>query len=249
MAGPATTRSPTRRFGVAAWLQAALSSAPLAAALAIGTVHGPSRSGTPVPPAITVQVVSHGWHSGIVVPAALADAHDWPVRREFPQATYFEVGWGDRAYYPAADPGWWMGLRALLWPRPGVLHIVALQEPPQAAFPGAPRVAVRVSHEGAQRLAASIAASHERSADGAAIALGPASYGQGRFYASVERFHLFATCNVWVARRLRDAGVGLRPSFALTVGMLFRQLAHHAPIPPAPAAPATSAVSIATSAN
>ena len=210
-------------------LRVALSSAPLAAALAIGTVHGPSRSDTQELPAITVHVVSHGWHSGIVVPAALADLHDWPARREFGQAKYFEVGWGDRAYYSAADPGWWTGLRALLWPSPGVLHIVALQGPPQAALPGAPMLAVRVSHEAAQRLAASIADSHERDADGAAIAFGPALYGQGRFYASVERFHLFATCNVWVARRLRDAGLDLRPSFALTPGMLFGQLARHVP--------------------
>lgn len=185
---------------------------------------------------MTVYVVSHGWHSGIVVPAALAQAHDWPAQREFAQARYFEVGWGDRTYYQAVDPGWWMGLRALLRPSPAVLHIVALQVPPQAAFPGAPVLAIRVTHEGAQRLAASIAASHERGADGAAVALGPALYGQGRFYASVERFHLFATCNVWVARRLREAGLDLRPAFAVTTAMLFRQLA--------PKVPATTAAAL-----
>jgi len=217
---PALIRIPSLRSGFTAWLHAAQ----LAAALAIGAVHGPGRCDTPAHPAVTVHVVSHGWHSGIIVPAALADAHDWPVRREFPHARYFEVGWGDRAFYQATDPGWWLGLRALLWPSPGVLHIVALNEPPAASFPGAPVLALRVSHEGAKRLGASIAASHERRADGTPVALGPALYGQGRFYASVERFHLFATCNVWVARRLRDAGVNLRPSFALTAAMLFDQL-------------------------
>jgi len=210
-----------------------LRSAPLAAALAILAVHGPGRAGTPEAPAITVHVVSHGWHSGIIVPAALAAAHDWPVLRDFPRAAYYEVGWGDRAYYQATNPGWWIGLRALLWPSPGVLHVVALQGPPQAAFPGSPMVAVRVSHEGAQRLAASIAASHEAGEDGAPVAFGPALYGQGRFYASAERFHLFATCNVWVARRLRDAGLDLHPSFALTAGMLLAQLERHATAPPA----------------
>lgn len=184
---------------------------------------------------MTVYVVSHGWHSGIVVPAALAQAHDWPARREFPHAQYFEVGWGDRAYYQAVDPGWGMGLRALLWPSPGALHIVALQVPPRVDLPGAPVLALRVSHDGAQRLAASIAASHERGADGAAVAFGPALYGQGRFYASVERFHLFATCNVWVARRLRDAGLELSPAFALTTAMLFGQLARQVPAPSAAA--------------
>lgn len=239
MTRPATNRRPARRPGPAAKLAAALSRAPLAAALVIGVLHAPCRSGTPELPPVTVQVVSHGWHSGIVVPAALAQAHDWPAWREFPQAQYFEVGWGDRAYYQAVEPGWWMGLRALLWPSPGVLHVVALQEPPQAAFPGAPMLVLTLSHEGAQRLAAAIAASHERGADGAPVALGPALYGQGRFYASAERFHLFATCNVWVARRLSEAGLELRPAFALTSGMLFRQLARQ--VPAAPAASAASA--------
>jgi uncharacterized protein (TIGR02117 family) len=240
MTRSATTLTPVRRPGVAARLQAAMRSAPLAAALAIGTVHGQGPSGAPEPPGITVHVVSHGWHSGIIVPAALADAHDWPVRKEFPRAEYYEVGWGDRAYYQATDPGWWLGLRALLWPNPGVLQMVAIEGPPQAAFPATPMVAVRVSHEGAQRLAASIAASHQRDTGSAAIALGPALYGQGRFYASVERFHLFATCNVWVARRLHDGGLDLHPSLALTAGMLFGQLARHVPAPAASVAPAAN---------
>lgn len=239
MTRPSTTRSPTRS-GVATWLLAAIRSAPLAAALTIGATHGPSRSGTLKFPTITVHVVSHGWHSGIIVPAALAHAHDWPVRNEFPQAEYYEVGWGDRAYYQATDPGWWLGLRALLRPNPGVLQVVAIEGSPQAAFPGAPMVAVRISHEGAQRLAAAIAASHERDAAGAAIAFGPSLYGQGRFYASVERFHLFATCNVWVARRLREGGLDLHSPLALTAGLLFGQLARHVNAPAASIAPAAN---------
>lgn len=208
---------------------------------AIGAIAAPCRAAPDQPAALTVHVVSHGWHSGLVVPAALAEAHDWPARREFADALYYEVGWGDRAYYQAADPGWWLGLRALLWPSPGVLHVVALQGPPQTSLPGVPTTAVSLSPEGAQRLGAAIAASHERDAEGRPVAFGPALYGQGRFYASVERFHLFATCNVWVARRLREAGIELQPALALTAGMLLEQLRPAAAVPPPPAASAASA--------
>lgn len=221
-----------------------LRAVPLAVWLAL--VASPCQAGPdpaePAPATITVFVVSHGWHSGIIVAAALADAHDWPARREFPRAEYYEVGWGDRDYYQARDPGWWLGLRALLWPGPGVLQVVALSGPPQTAFPGAPMQPVRLHPQGAARLGASIAASHERDGDGAAIPLGRALYGEGRFYASVERFHLFFTCNVWVARRLREAGLDLQPAFALTADMLMRQLAGSTPdqataVPAGPAAP------------
>ena len=63
-----------------------------------------------------VHVVRHGWHSGIVVRAADVPMQAWPARREFADAEYLEVGWGDRAYYQAPDPSAWLGLRALLWP-------------------------------------------------------------------------------------------------------------------------------------
>jgi uncharacterized protein (TIGR02117 family) len=221
---PATPPVPAPGAFASAWPVVVLRSTVLAAALAISAACARAGSGEPVPPTLTVHVVSHGWHSGIIVPAALAAAHDWPARQEFPDADYFEVGWGDRTYYQATAPGWWLGLLALLRPSPGVLQVVALSGPPYAAFPGTPLLPVRLPPEGAHRLAAAIGASHARDPSGRAIALRPSLYGQGRFYASVERFHLFATCNVWVARRLRDAGLDLLPAFALTAGMLMRQL-------------------------
>ena len=76
-----------------------------------------------------VHVVRHGWHSGIVVRAAEVPLQAWPARREFADAEYLEVGWGDRAYYQAPDPSAWLGLRALLWPTAGVLHMVAFSGP------------------------------------------------------------------------------------------------------------------------
>ena len=206
---------------------------------------------------VAVHVVSHGWHSGLVIPVAVIDDDAWPARREFPAAEHFEVGWGDRAYYQASDPGLWAGLRALLWPSPGVLHIVALRGAPSQHFPGAPRVTLHIHRDGVRRLVVAIAASHERDAEGQPIAFGPSLYGQGRFYASVERFHLFATCNVWVASRLRDAGVAMRPALALTTGLLFAQLPQSpmqapeplAPLPVQPPASAPSTSRSSTAAN
>ncbi len=209
----------------------------LALAGLLGGTPGDAAAVEAAPDTVAVHVVSHGWHSGLVIPAAVIDDDAWPARREFPDAEHFEVGWGDRAYYQASDPGLWAGLRALLWPRPGVLHIVALRGAPAQQLPSAEMATLHISRDGVQRLVAAIAASHERDAEGRAIAFGPSLYGQGRFYASVERFHLFATCNVWVASRLRDAGVAVRPALALTTGLLFAQLPQSPMQAPRPLAP------------
>jgi len=182
-----------------------------------------------------IHVVRHGWHAGIVVRAADVPPDAWPARHEFASAEYLEVGWGDRAYYQAPDPSVWLGLRALLWPGPGVLHVVAFSGPPGREFPGAEIVALQLTSQGMARLVDAVAASHERDAAGRPIAFGPGLYGSSRFYASRERFHLFATCNVWTAALLREAGVPLGPLPLPTAQALFALL-RQAPGAASPAA-------------
>ena len=174
-----------------------------------------------------VHVVRHGWHSGIVVRAADVPAQAWPARREFADAEYLELGWGDRAYYQASAPSVWLGLRALLWPTAGVLHMVAFSGPVERYFASAESVALEITPQGLARLVAAVSASHELDAAGRPIPLGPGLYGTSRFYASSEAFHLFATCNVWVAGMLREAGVPVSPTLSPTSGALFAQLRRH----------------------
>lgn len=175
----------------------------------------------------TVYVVRHGWHTGIVFRAAdlPADSH---LRRAFPQADHVEAGWGDRDFYRAQEPGVVLGLRALLWPTPGALHIVGLSGPPQASFPAARIVELGVAQADLNRMHERVQASFETDADAAPRPLGPGLYGDGRFYASTEDFHAFKTCNVWTAQALRAGGLPLRPAAALTAGLLLRQLEPHA---------------------
>ena len=182
-----------------------------------------------------VYVVRHGWHSGIVVRAADVPEHAWPARREFIGAEHLGVGWGDRAYYPAPDPSVWLGLRALLWPTAGVLHMVAFSGPVEHYFASAEIVALQLTPQGFAQMVAAISASHELDAAGQPIPLGPGLYGTSRFYASREAFHLFATCNVWTAAMLREAGVPVSPTLSPTSGALFAKLRRHGQvIRPAP---------------
>jgi hypothetical protein len=37
-------------------------------------------------------------------------------------------------------------------------------------------------------------------------------------------FHMFSSCNVWVARGLEAGGLPIDPSAAITAGMLLRQV-------------------------
>lgn len=172
----------------------------------------------------TLHVVGHGWHTGIVLRAADVPGGAWPARADFPEAQYLEIGWGDRDYYQAADPGAWLALRAILWPTPGVLQVVAFDGPVERYFGTAEVIELGVSEAGLQRLIDRVRHSHEFDSAGQPIALGPGRYGRSRFYASRERFHLFKTCNVWVAEVLREAGLPVLPSQSITAEQLLAQL-------------------------
>lgn len=200
-----------------------LAVATIVAGCAAQVMHGDPPPMDPARPH-SIYVVRQPWHTGIVVHAADVPAHAWPARRDFPDAAYLEIGWGDRAYYQAADPGVWLGLRALFWPTPGVLHVAAFDGPVERTFGAAEVLELRVSARGLAGLVEVVRDSHELDASGRPIALGPGLYGASRFYASREKFHLFRTCNVWTARVLLEAGIPVSPAGALSANDLMAQL-------------------------
>ena len=212
----------------------------VAAGTADTTAQAASRTTAPNMPAtpalLSVHVVNHGWHTGLVLRAADVPAAAWPVlKADFPAATHFEVGWGDRAYYRAVNPGVWLGLKAVAWPTPGVLHVVAVSTTLErfiAATGISESIEISVSPAGMQRLLEHLRNSHELDDAGRAITLGPGLYGQSRFYASSEHFHLFKTCNVWVAKALQVAGISVTPVAAITASRLMAQLRPLAKVTP-----------------
>jgi len=172
----------------------------------------PELEPTDGPRDVTIYVVSHGWHTGIVVRTADVSPTTWPQSTDFANALYIEIGWGDREYYRQHDPGAGTASRAALIGGPGVLQIVGLTTTPSRAFPASKVVALPVSRQGLDRLCRYVSASYERDARGRPIELGPGLYGDGRFYASRDRFHAFNTCNVWTARALRASGLAIGTS-------------------------------------
>ncbi len=178
----------------------------------------------PSPASHSVHVVNHGWHAGLVLRASDVPAGAWAAKADFADAAYLEVGWGDRAYYRAADPGAWLALKAIAWPTPGVLHVVGVDAAPERYFPRAEVLEIGVAPAGLKRLLEQLRQSHESADTGRPVTLGPGLYGHSLFYASREQFHLFKTCNVWVATALQAAGVQVRPALTLTTAQLMVQL-------------------------
>jgi uncharacterized protein (TIGR02117 family) len=191
-----------------------------------GCVHGldrvaidPSQLGVH-----SIFVLGHGYHTGLAVHAREVPETAWPARRDFPDADYLELGWGDREYYPREHPGVWLALRALLTPTSSTLRVVPVAGPLTRYFRDSEVIELQVSPTGFERIVEFVRQTHELDAAGRAIPVRSELQDGSRFYASPRSFHAFENCNVWVARALEAAGLSVDPESSITAGMLLRQV-------------------------
>ena len=192
----------------------------------LGAYAAPAKNSFPAEDGETrrpVYLVSHGWHTGIVVRRADLPTAVWPESEDFPDAEYLEVGWGDRDYYQTREPDAWLTLKAALWPTPSVLHIAGFSGPVASYFPHSEVVELELSQRGFERLSGFVRDSFDRDGATRSVRLGPGLYGQSAFYPAREKFHLFNTCNVWTARVLRAAGLPVTPFYAITTDNVMSQ--------------------------
>ncbi len=175
----------------------------------------PPEPGAPVK---TVHVISHGWHTGIALSRAEFVGTDRVMEREFGgDADYLEFGWGDAAYYPTDRPTVGMSLKALFWPTPSVLRVVAVRGTLTNAFAGAEIIPVELSEPGFERLRCFVARTFRRDAKGDLMRVKP------EFYEAEGKFYFPKMCNWWAASALREAGCPIAPGCCVSAGCVAAQ--------------------------
>ncbi len=207
-----------RRLGLAL---AGLAAALLALTLWTARPGDPALYPPSGPDTETVFLVSHGWHSGLVLRreslsgegtgAALRN-----IATRFRAYEALEFGWGEARFYRATPTlaafDWRLALSALFTPggSEGVIQVVGLERPARESFPRADIVPVAVSRKGFERLLTRLEASF-RLTDGQPEEAGPGLYGPSLFYAAHGRFSYRNVCNHWAAGLLNVAGLPITP--------------------------------------
>jgi uncharacterized protein (TIGR02117 family) len=224
----------------------AIGTALLISAFALATVlnmHSGNSALFPVKPGdmgIPVYVVSHGYHSGLVLRRTDldrdAEAQKLPAMEEvldrFHAFDYLEFGWGDEGFYhnvrTLGDLQLLEALRALFLPNnPSVMHVVGIYGSPRDMFPSADIIFTLVSETGFSRLSAALDQSFARDGDHPEE-MGAGLYGPSLFYRGTGTFNLFNVCNHWVAHLLDAAGVPTNPLLSTLPKGLFFDLAWRA---------------------
>jgi uncharacterized protein (TIGR02117 family) len=185
-------------------------------------------------PDVTVWVLDHGWHTAIVVRRADVDRALWPEVEDFPAALFVEVAWGDRDFYMATPASVWRAIKAAFAAGDSVLHVVGFTAPIATYFPGSEIVELRLSRPGFDTMTRFVSAEHQRDGEGRPTRLQRGLYGASWFYAARSGYHLFNTCNTWVARALRAAGLPVTAAGTITATGVMKQARSAASVSVAP---------------
>jgi uncharacterized protein (TIGR02117 family) len=168
-------------------------------------------------------VTSNDWHTRIVVAAADLPADMLREREDLAPAGWLAIGWGDHAYYPMPDPPPRLAVQAALLPSDSVLHLIPMAAPPRS-FEGFEVLEIAVSGPGLRAMLAAIDAEVDRQGAPRAPIAAPGLYPESLFYPATGTFHIFNTCNTWVARQLQTAGLPIRATLVITAEDLMSQL-------------------------
>lgn len=153
-----------------------------------------------------------------IPPATLLEA------RDFPNAEYLEISWGDAGYFPAASAGISLAIKAALWSSGSVIHVVGFSGDIGKAYPNAQIIEIALPENGLRELIGFITDDLARADSSQPARASPGLFPHSRFYPAKSHFSALRTCNTWIAEAFRKSGLPLRTTFVISASSLGGQL-------------------------
>ena len=168
-----------------------------------------------------VWLISNGFHTSLAFRAR--DVPQLTALTPQRRADYVLLGWGEADFYryPATP---WLLIKAVFWPTPGALHVVAVKGPLTGTVGNSDIIRLDVKPAGFARMRARVVDHFALDQGRKAVSLGKGYTEKGRFYLSRESFYFPKMCNMWVAQTLEVGGVRVLPSLAISAQCLQWQI-------------------------
>ncbi|WP_324080703.1 DUF2459 domain-containing protein [Geomonas sp.] len=171
----------------------------------------------------SIYVVSHGWHTGVVLSREELGAQLGFVSQYLREGRYYEFGWGEAEWYQAEKVTPWIFLKTVFWSNPSVMHVVSLPVTPDRFFSGSDVVELTLSETGLEHLKEELRASFAFDPQMRPYPLKRSPDGESSFFKGEGNYLIINTCNRWTAKVLHSGGVPMDTAFTLRAASVIRQ--------------------------
>ncbi|MDY6800934.1 MAG: DUF2459 domain-containing protein [Bacteroidota bacterium] len=171
-----------------------------------------------------IYVVKYDWHTGVIFERNAAVKFFPALQDDYNDFKFIEIGWGDKDFYMAEKETFWITFKAGMLPTKSVLHVTALMNNPEKHYKGLEMVIINLRKDDFKNLIQYFNKSFALDTNKNNIKLKDGLKENSLFYLSKEKYHIFKTCNAWIARGLKRAGVPVHPFYALTSKNIMKQL-------------------------
>jgi uncharacterized protein (TIGR02117 family) len=165
----------------------------------------------------TIFLIKQRWHTAILFQTEDVDSTIIPEIKYFKGAELIDIGWGDEAFYQYPDFDWDLAFQALFYPTPSTLRVEGIYISMIEYFNLSEIVVeLKINNEQLRILLNYIADTIWRDEKKEHKVLGTQYLNRVYFFKANEEYHLFNTCNTWLARGLKKAGFEIEDNTILT---------------------------------
>ena len=165
----------------------------------------------------SIYLIKQRWHTAVVFYTSEVDSTILPEINYFKGSEFIDIGWGDEAFYQHPDFDWDLAYQALFYPTPSTLRIEGVYISKQQYFDISEIVVeLKIDNEQLKNLLRYISNTIWKDEDGEDKVLSTQFLNQVYFLKAKGKYHLFNTCNTWLAKGLRQSGFQIKDDIILT---------------------------------
>lgn len=173
----------------------------------------------------TIYLIKQRWHTAIVFHTEDVDTMILPELKYFAGAELIDIGWGDEAFYQHPGFDWDLAYQALFHATPSTLRVEGVYITKQHYFDISEIVVeLIINDEQLKILQKYIGDTIWRDENRDYEILSTQYLNRVYFFKAYGNYHLFNTCNRWLAKGLKKAGFEIEDNIILTE-QLFNEVA------------------------
>ena len=165
----------------------------------------------------TIYLIKQRWHTAVVFNTADVDSLILPEVKYFQKSELVDIGWGDEAFYQYPDFDWDLAYQAIIYPTPSTLRMEGIFISMTEYFNLSEIVVeLKINNEQLRILLKYITDTIWEDENGKDEILSTQYLSRVYFFKANGDYHLFNTCNTWLARGLKQSGLDIKDDLILT---------------------------------